>query len=49
MNKAKVIILLLFLFFISLVFALKWVDIIEAVDKAYKIVGLKTPIYILIR
>jgi hypothetical protein len=47
MSKTKVIILLLFLFFISLVFALKWVEIIEAVDKAYRIVGLKTPSYIL--
>jgi hypothetical protein len=47
MNKTKVIILLLFLFFISLVFALKWGEIIEAVDKAYRIVGLKTPTYIL--
>jgi len=47
MNKTKVIILLLFLFFISLVFALEWKLIIEAVDKAYRIVGLKTPSYIL--
>jgi hypothetical protein len=47
MSKAKVVILLLFLFFISLVFALEWKLIIEAVDKAYKIVGLKTPSYIL--
>jgi hypothetical protein len=47
MSKTKVIILLLFLFFISLVFALKWGEIIEAVDKAYRIVGLKTPSYIL--
>jgi hypothetical protein len=46
MNKTKVIILLLFLF-ISLVFALEWRLIIEAVDKAYRIVGLKTPSYIL--
>jgi hypothetical protein len=46
MSKTKVIILLLFLF-ISLVFALEWKLIIEAVDKAYKIVGLKTPSYIL--
>jgi hypothetical protein len=46
MSKTKVIILLLFLL-ISLVFALKWGDIIEAVDKAYKTVGLKTPSYIL--
>jgi hypothetical protein len=46
MSKTKVIILLLFLI-ISLVFALKWGDIIEAVDKAYKTVGLKTPSYIL--
>jgi hypothetical protein len=46
MSKTKVIILLLFLF-ISLVFALKWGEIIEAVDKAYRIVGLKTPSYIL--
>jgi len=46
MNKLKVIILLLFLF-ISLVFALEWGPIIEAVDKAYRIVGLKTPSYIL--
>jgi hypothetical protein len=47
MSKTKVIILLLFLFFISLVFALKWGEIIEAVDRAYRIVGLKTPSYIL--
>jgi hypothetical protein len=47
MSKTKVIILLLFLFFISLVFALKWGEIIEAVDKAYKTVSLKTPSYIL--
>jgi hypothetical protein len=46
MSKTKVIILLLFLF-ISLVFALEWRLIIEAVDKAYKTVGLKTPSYIL--
>ena len=46
MNKTKVIILLLFLF-ISLVFALEWRLIIEAVNKAYKIVGLKTPTYLL--
>jgi hypothetical protein len=46
MNKTKVIILLLFLF-ASLVFALEWKLIIEAVDKAYKTVGLKTPSYIL--
>jgi hypothetical protein len=46
MSKTKVIILLLFLF-ISLVFALEWELIIEAVDKAYKTVGLKTPSYIL--
>ena len=46
MNKTKVIILLLFLF-ISLVFALEWRLAIEVVDKAYKIVGLKTPTYIL--
>ena len=46
MSKTKAIILLLFLI-ISLVFALKWGDIIEAVDKAYKTVGLKTPSYIL--
>jgi hypothetical protein len=47
MSKTKTIILLLILFSISLVFALKWGDIIEAVDKAYKTVGLKTPSYIL--
>jgi len=46
MSKTKVIILLLFLL-ISLVFALEWKLIIEAVDKAYKNVGLKTPSYIL--
>ncbi len=46
MSKTKVIILLLFLL-ISLVFALKWGEIIEVVDKAYKTVGLKTPSYIL--
>jgi hypothetical protein len=46
MSKTKVIILLLFLFS-SLVFALEWKLIIEAVDKAYKAVGLKTPGYIL--
>jgi hypothetical protein len=45
MSKTKTIILLLF--FISLVFALKWGEIIEAVDKAYRIVGLRTPSYIL--
>jgi hypothetical protein len=47
MNKAKVIILLLFLFLFSLVFALEWKLIIEAVDKVYRIIGLKTPSYIL--
>jgi hypothetical protein len=47
MSKTKAISLLLFLFFISLVFALEWRLIIEAVDKAYKTVGLKTPSYIL--
>jgi membrane-bound lytic murein transglycosylase B len=46
MSKTKVIILLLFLL-ISLVFALEWKLIIEAVDKAYRVVGLKTPSYIL--
>ncbi len=46
MNKTKAIILLLFLF-IGLVFALEWKRVIEAIDKAYKIVGLKTPSYIL--
>ena len=46
MGKTKIIILLLFLF-ISLVFALEWEGVIEAVDKAYKSVGLKTPSYIL--
>ena len=46
MNKTKVIILLLFLF-ISLVFALEWRLIIEAVEKAYRTVGIKTPTYLL--